>query len=485
MRVIVSALQYLDSQLIILWPNVDMESLLTPVSTSYNAPTKGIGDALVEVSPAPAARKKPTYQASTPAEALEILRNEPDYEELLTTLHFIKQSGRDFDITSPSPLAAQLVHTIASDTVPTYWHVLQSSTSGTKVGSRNGNRSSSGLKLLLYCLRSVTGLNAVLLSLKQQIQKSKDPKKAVGGPKIEDILLIYLQLLQALLRGEDTVSVIWNSVCNTSDNPSRQKAIWNEFLGLVGGSKILGIAAEAEDVINGHITKIGDRHWVADGILYSQWISQNIVHWAKAISAESIIGWKDCAELLSKSFRLGHTGMHIPASTMNSLLISIENIVKDIVTSLLIEKEEYQPQFLKLMESLPSFEQRNVLSSILKIVSRDHLSFPITTEAKSQWWKFDASTVAAVSGLINLFVAGDQFRKDLLLSWLTSSSGAGAGDGIAIRRAVLATLAGDNSDMETILDKSLNQFGDQLYIRHTPTLQQEGTVLYYPYFKTG
>lgn len=141
---------------------------------------------------------------------------------------------------------------------------------------------------------------------------------------------------------------------------------------------------------------------------------------------------------------------------------------------LLFQEKEYKAQFLKLIGNLPSFDQRNFLFSILKVISRDYLSSPITTKADSQWWKSDASLVAAAASLIALFVAEDEARKNLLISWLTNSSGAGVGDGIAIRRAVLAALAGDKSDIETILDKGLGQFGDQLYIKHTPTLQQEG-----------
>ena len=131
-------------------------------------------------------------------------------------------------------------------------------------------------------------------------------------------------------------------------------------------------------------------------------------------------------------------------------------------------------RFISLLDSLPSFDQRNALYSVLKIATREHLSSPITTEDNSQWWKRDTYIVSAVAGLINSLIADDEARKNYLISWITNSSGAGIGDGIAIRRAVVASLAQDKNDMETILDKSLQQFGDQLYIKHTPTLQQEG-----------
>ncbi|KAK0126097.1 telomere binding protein [Cadophora gregata] len=434
-----------------------MEGLLTPVSTSYKDENKPNEDALVEVVKAPEPRSKSWFQtALTPAEALEILRNEPDYGTLIFVLKFIGKNSQDFDITLPSPLAAQLVHTLVSDTVPNYWPVLQESSNGKKGKAGKHWHISSDLEILLSCLRSVTALNAILLSLKQHIQKSKELKKSIGGPKIRDILAINLQLLEAILGGVKTVSVIWKTICATPDQP-KQKGVWNEFLGLAAGGKILGTAAESEDVINDLSEKIGEKHWVAHGTLYSRWLSQNITYWAKNLPIDSEDAWQSCAELLSKSFRLGHT----------------DSIMKELLSSLLLQEKEYKPQFLKLVGCLPNFEQRNFLYSLLKIVSRDFLSSPVTTEADPQWWKSDASVVAAAARLISLVVAENESRKNLLISWLTNSSGAGVGDGIAIRRAVIMSLSVGKSDIEAILEKSLAQFGDQLYIRHTPTLQQE------------
>ena len=71
-------------------------------------------------------------------------------------------------------------------------------------------------------------------------------------------------------------------------------------------------------------------------------------------------------------------------------------------------------------------------------------------------------------------IGRDSIRKGFVVAWLTSSSGAGIGWSIGIRRAVLAALAEDKESIITVLEKSLSQFGDQLYIRHSPILQQEG-----------
>jgi telomere length regulation protein len=129
-----------------------------------------------------------------------------------------------------------------------------------------------------------------------------------------------------------------------------------------------------------------------------------------------------------------------------------------------------------LLSTLPSFEQRNFIYSFLNLVSRHYLSSIVTSEDDSRWWQSDAEIVSAASGLIKLILSTDEPRKSHMITWLTSSSGAGVGDGISIRRAVIAALATEKNDIETILDQSLRQFGDQLYIRHTPTMQQEGIL---------
>jgi telomere length regulation protein len=204
-------------------------------------------------------------------------------------------------------LASQLVHVLVSEIVPNYWNVLQA---GKKPKSAKQGSSSrlSELELVLLCLRSVPGINSVLLSLKRHIQQSKETKKSVGGPNFEELLRVFLQLLQALLEGPQTVGIIWRSIYEASGPPSKQKTVWNEFLSLVGGGKILGIAAEAEDVINELSKKVGEKHWIADSSLFSSWLARNLTFWIKNLSTDSDTASKCCGELLSKTFRLGYTG---------------------------------------------------------------------------------------------------------------------------------------------------------------------------------
>jgi telomere length regulation protein len=129
------------------------------------------------------------------------------------------------------------------------------------------------------------------------------------------------------------------------------------------------------------------------------------------------------------------------------------------------------------LNALQSFEYRNFLYTVLKIAPGDYLNAAVTTNDDAQWWQSDARVVSSVASLIIQIVNENVTnQKEHLTSWLTGSSGAGLGDGIAIRRAVVLALSRNKTDIETVFDKSLQQFGDKLYIMHTPTLQQEGNL---------
>jgi hypothetical protein len=82
--------------------------------------------------------------------------------------------------------------------------------------------------------------------------------------------------------------------------------------------------------------------------------------------------------------------------------------------------------------------------------------------------------VGAAAAYLKLIIGGSDDRKEYVMTWLNSLSGAGVGEPLGIRRAVLSVFSNSKHDMETIFESSLRQFGDQLYIRHAPTIHQEG-----------
>ena len=116
-----------------------------------------------------------------------------------------------------------------------------------------------------------------------------------------------------------------------------------------------------------------------------------------------------------------------------------------------------------------------MLLVVLKFLADTYLSAVDTNDATE-----DYPAIWAAAGALKILTGKDEVRKDHLSSWLTASPGAGIGDGCGIRRAALAVLADDREALITVLEKSMSQFGDLLYMRHTPIVQQEGKKIAIP-----
>lgn len=147
----------------------------------------------------------------------------------------------------------------------------------------------------------------------------------------------------------------------------------------------------------------------------------------------------------------------------------IAKITRTVFSRLLLEQPTDQKRFAVLMDGLQQKEQRRVLFEVLQILSTDQLHrLGNCTSPESP------VMVSAVAAAVDLIVNGVSLRVDHLVQWLTAPSGAGAADGVGIRRAVVAALSKDMGSMAKVLESSTRQFADKLYLGFTPIVQQEG-----------
>lgn len=144
-------------------------------------------------------------------------------------------------------------------------------------------------------------------------------------------------------------------------------------------------------------------------------------------------------------------------------------ITKLLAEVLLLSRDSNPDRFCRLFDGLSNLDQRRVLFAVLKFLSEAHLNQLGLCDSSES-----ADVISAVAGIISAIIGQDRGKTGHLISWLTSSSGAGLGDGVGIRRAVLAIVSRTREDLIDVLEKSVAQFGDQLYIKHSPILQQEG-----------
>jgi telomere length regulation protein len=277
-----------------------MEELLTPVSRTYRKDNNGIDLLSVSQPAKPAAIPKPPFRGSSPDEALETLKSQPDYETLSSVLRYLWQGSKgkqSFNILKPSPQSAQIVQVLVTEIVPNYWTVLKEDSSSQKKPQH--------LDVLLGCLLSVTGLNAALTFLRALLQEAK---KEPGGLKQSHAVFnigFIIDLLSQLLQPDDQARKIWLGTSSSEDNIGKVRALRQEFVSLLAGGKIISLSAEAEDLLQ-QAEKLQDPYWVADSKQYVQWLGHSLVHWIKSGCGEDEV--KLCADVVARALRLGHSG---------------------------------------------------------------------------------------------------------------------------------------------------------------------------------
>ncbi len=301
-----------------------MGDVLRPLSTAYKSSKVELDEPLVEVRNPARNLTRSSLQPSTPKEALDALRAEPDLESLTATLKYLIQdapSASKFQITHPSPMAAQIINVLVSNVLPNYWAVLKE-TSSTSSGT--GFKNSLQRGLFLSCLRSISGLNAILARLRALVQAAKEARKKDSRNSHAETLEDHLDVLENLLRGETLISHLWREL--PSETLAKQKALWHEVTSVIGGGKLLSSAAEATSLINQASPQIKEESlWIADGILYSRWLAQNIIRWFQDIQKAPEGSWNPFSELFVKSTHLGYPGSFL----ITELYLSYANITRN------------------------------------------------------------------------------------------------------------------------------------------------------------
>lgn len=303
-----------------------MDALLSPVSTTYSKSAAREDPLLQEVkrtSPSPSASA--SASASAPArqkftadsadEALEILRNEPDYETLVSVLLFLLADKAPVDIRQPTPLSAQLVQVLVTAIVPNYWTLLRDESPKSRVsksGKKDSRRSRTDLELLLACLRSVTGLSALVVRLRALLAETKIASAAAatkdqqGNPSWQ--LRILREVLSELLAGEETVAQVWTASTSGVDDDAKRRPLTQEFLNIIGSGRVVSLAAEAEAVVREEFSSEKlPTSWVASGKEYSLWLAKGIIRWADRNAGPE--DQKVHGALLGKALRLGYPGV--------------------------------------------------------------------------------------------------------------------------------------------------------------------------------
>lgn len=418
-----------------------MDELLKPVSRTYS--NSRVAETPFQQQPQSITSNVVTSSSLKPSsvdDIIDTLRSEPDYDTLVSTLKLLvrsRQNPEGLDVAPSGPEAAKVIHILVTEIVPNYWALMKESS--TKNEDQN-------LNLLLDALRNLAGINAILLRIRALTQELKGETSGTKRSDVRLNLVLFLGLLCAILDGDDRICQIWASTSSSSD-PMRRRMLAKDLINVLGGGRVISLSAEGEALSSQNAKE--PRCWTADGVEYTRWLTRNVVTWSKIVQQPG--DSKIQADLLSKAMHLGYPDAGI----------------RVLVTALISETK--QDNHIRIVfDNLAHSEQRSILYSLLKALSELYLNKLDPSDATTE-----GRFISAAAGVLDGLVANEPKYTSLLVTWLTSATGAGLGDTIGIRRAVFAALASNNDGVLAAFEQSLNQFGEFLYIKHTPILQQE------------
>ncbi|KAF2085630.1 hypothetical protein K490DRAFT_67513 [Saccharata proteae CBS 121410] len=385
----------------------------------------------------------------TPGEALKVLREQPNISALRSVLKYLSSANTSQDginVNYPSPVAAQIVGTLVNTIIPDYWQSLVSA-----------DEHSQDVHLLLNCVKNISGLGAIIARLRTlmqdaQLQNRHGNKKEIVFEQIKDLLTV----LERLMRDSTFVYELWRGIDMPASAPTQHKLLWREFIALTASGRILSVAAHAESFLKDANIPISDT-WLTRGTAYSQWSGRNVASFVRKIAVltqESNTAWADAAAYLGKCFTLGYNS----------------NLVGELLSAFIEQNLGTEDALQKLLERLQPHEKRQFLNVTLDMISREYLR---TSNSSPNDLLKPSKEIAGSSALLTAITMGNGGLRDYMVQWLTNVATTGASGTLSVRRAALSSLRDDEDKMVQVLERSLEQFGDELFIKHTPILSQE------------
>ncbi|KAI9714983.1 MAG: telomere binding protein [Chrysothrix sp. TS-e1954] len=223
--------------------------------------------------------------------------------------------------------------------------------------------------------------------------------------------------------------------------------IWREFLSLVASGKVLSTSAESERALEKSQAS-RSKSWVGDGRAYARWIGKGVVE----LSLRKDESHKRAAaQLCGKAFSLGYK----------------DDLVKTVLEAHLLGSRSRVDELQSLISRLARHEQRYFLHCTMNYVCTDCLPRKSLVEPKGDSEIRDGLIPGCVALVDAVISAPDTALRSMLSDWLLKSPGVG----VEMYRVALAALPED--ERAKVLQKSWEQFGDDLYIKHTPIMQQE------------
>ncbi|KAF1992096.1 hypothetical protein K402DRAFT_450218 [Aulographum hederae CBS 113979] len=413
-----------------------MDDLLTPVHTTSLRRIKVVDN--------PTPSQSGSSQFTSAQDVLGTLRNQPGLLTLKEALQYLlapsKKTG--FDIKTPGPLAAQILNVIASDIIPSYWATFEEH--GEQLQER---------RLLLECLLSVAGIGALHARVKVM-----SPPSGSQQSRVDPALKCLLSVLSSLLKNDHFSEDIWQTIQLHSQNDTQRMLLWREYMAIVASGRLLSTAMNALDCLK-KSNEEADETWFTQGKTYAQWLGRNISSLIKASKASDTGKMKAVAQLLGKSLTIGYN----------------DHLVDPILSLVVSAPSESVPVIHRLLISCSPHEARRFFLTAISIIESKFLVGSSLLGSLAQL----STTTKQMQGsaaLLRSLIEGNAALTEFLTSMLTGDAGASRVPSIAFRRIALAVLADEEDRVQAVLDRSIQQFGDQMFIKNMPMLEQEAAA---------
>jgi telomere length regulation protein len=411
----------------------------TRISTAKN---KEVQEVLTTQAPKPQpiSSKADKIDASTvqgPEDALQLLRSEPDTDSLLSTLKRLSSVNGlqvDFDIHSPSPVGAQVVNAIVSSIVPTFWSALEAQDRA----------------LITAALFNVAGLNSVIARIQLLILQTKNSKAQGHLPALRDVF----DVANSLFKGDDRVSTLWAGLWRSTQDKIKRDLAWKECSNLLGSGKVSNVLAEAEDVLRSNGGDHAAKSTIANARQYATWLGTNI---ARSLELEHQDSREDTVSavvvLFARALSLGQP-VALMRATHTKVLQGSSQALAELVT---------------VVKKLPTFAQRRYLDYTLRWLA----GIESQTSGPDSTLPGQATEAAAIAALLQSISNDNDLLKQHLSSVLSDPAQVSSLSLLAIRASIAALSTTCPDDLDSLVERCLKVFSDQMFVRHSPILQQE------------
>ncbi|KAG4305868.1 hypothetical protein PORY_000778 [Pneumocystis oryctolagi] len=230
---------------------------------------------------------------------LKVLYSQPSADKLKEVLEEVIQIQDEMGF--GGHLNIKITNVLVNEILPEYLPL---------IFSKNVTLTVEKLKVYLRkCLSNIGGIKAILMRIKNICEGS-------GSSSFFLHIGELLKILQEILCNEGNLISTWIQCHSEIDDEKKvvkhsSSLVWNEYISLIAGGRILGIASEGQHKLWQYY-KVDDRpiFWIADGSKYAEHLGNEIIVSVNDSRFNEKMEY-DFSKLIGRLFSLGYTGYYI------------------------------------------------------------------------------------------------------------------------------------------------------------------------------